>query len=176
MANARDIAKERCQQNLYVTGKKHWEKDVSANKNVERTKMPSSRDRARERERDQKKELSGKRTVEEKQRCLACTKSVYWNTACKMSRPHSQGPRGKQPPTGNSRQPPRAGPSCRDTFTCSNIEFFSQAAFCGAKWSKKIWLQRDKFDILGYPRNAVGRGYRADVYLRNAFWQRRSVE
>ena len=48
---------------------------MSANKNVERTKMPSSRDT--ERERDQKKELSGKRTVEEKQRCLACTKSVY---------------------------------------------------------------------------------------------------
>ena len=54
---------------------------MSANKNVERTKMPSSRDTERqserERERDQKKELSGKRTVEEKQRCLVCTKSVY---------------------------------------------------------------------------------------------------
>ena len=52
MANARDIAKERCQQNLYVTGKKHWEKDVSANKNVERTKMPSSRDTERQSERE----------------------------------------------------------------------------------------------------------------------------
>ena len=94
VSRERSIERKMCQQTRMSRGQRC---------RVVETQRDREREKERERERDQKKELSGKRTVEEKQRCLACTKSVYWNTACKMSRPHSQGPRGKQPPTGNSR-------------------------------------------------------------------------